>query len=318
MCGKRLNAWKTMPMRRRIRLTSTRCSVISSPSTKMRPRVDRLEQVRRSGAASTCPSRTRRSGRRPRARRRAGRCRAAPPVRPKDLWTPSEPSRASLTLSTPAAWRRSRSTSQSVNRASGIVSSDEEQRGCDVRRVVEGCGSVDLRLLERLDGAEDADERGVLLQPDEVVEERRDHPAHGLRERRRSAAPAGATARASAPPPPGSGARTRCRRGRPRTRTRCRRARARRFPRTSSTCGTPCELERRRAEAEHRDHEDRRHAAEEVGVDDRRARGAGRRPGPAGCGSTASSSAKTRMNTSAIRKIFTLSRNAAGSRGASP
>ena len=41
---------------------------------------------------------------------------------------------------------------------------------------------VDLRLLERLDRPEDADERRVLLQPDEVVQERRDHAPHRLRE----------------------------------------------------------------------------------------------------------------------------------------
>ncbi len=37
MCGKRLNDWKTMPMRRRIAFTSTPGAVISSPSTTMRP-----------------------------------------------------------------------------------------------------------------------------------------------------------------------------------------------------------------------------------------------------------------------------------------
>ena len=45
MCGKRLNAWKTMPIRRRTRLTSTPRAVISSPPTTIRPAVDRLEQV---------------------------------------------------------------------------------------------------------------------------------------------------------------------------------------------------------------------------------------------------------------------------------
>ena len=41
--------------------------------------------------------------------------------------------------------------------------------------------------------AEDADERGVLLQPDEVVQERRDHPAHRLRQDDVTAAPGSAS-----------------------------------------------------------------------------------------------------------------------------
>ncbi len=38
MCGNRLNAWNTMPMRWRIRFTSTPRAVISSPSIRIRPR----------------------------------------------------------------------------------------------------------------------------------------------------------------------------------------------------------------------------------------------------------------------------------------
>ncbi len=37
MCGNRLKAWNTMPIRSRIRFTSTPSAVISSPSTKIRP-----------------------------------------------------------------------------------------------------------------------------------------------------------------------------------------------------------------------------------------------------------------------------------------
>ena len=37
MCGKRLKAWKTMPIPRRTVLTSTPRAVISLPFTKMRP-----------------------------------------------------------------------------------------------------------------------------------------------------------------------------------------------------------------------------------------------------------------------------------------
>ena len=73
--------------------------------------------------------------------------------------------------------------------------------------------------------------------------------------------------------------------------------------------GIPSDRERGSAEAEQRDHEDRRHAAEEVGVDDgERANREEDRAGEAR--STASKSAVTRMIASAITKIFTLSRNA--------
>ncbi len=37
MCGKRLNDWKTIPMRRRILSASTPGAVMSAPSTTMRP-----------------------------------------------------------------------------------------------------------------------------------------------------------------------------------------------------------------------------------------------------------------------------------------
>ena len=222
----------------------------------------------RSAAASTCRSRMRRSGRRPRARPPPGRLRAAPRARPNDLWTPSTTSASLIRL--PAAWRRrrSRATSQSVKRASGIVSATNSTAAATIRRVVERRGRVDLRLLERFDRAEEADERRVLLQSDEVVQERRNRrgarPGAGRRSERLPAR----SARASAQRPPGSDAPTRSRRDRPRTRTPCRRARARRFPRTSSRVGTP-QLQRRRAEPEQRDHEDRRHAPEEVCVGDR-------------------------------------------------
>ncbi len=39
MCGNRLNCWKTIPIRARSLSTSASGSVISSPSTKIRPLV---------------------------------------------------------------------------------------------------------------------------------------------------------------------------------------------------------------------------------------------------------------------------------------
>ena len=98
------------------------------------------------------------------------------------LVQPLDPERVAHT-SRPACWRRrSRATSQSVNRASGIGEEHEQRRGDEVVGAVEVRGLVDLRLAERLDHAERTDERRVLLQADEVVEQRRDDPAHGLRE----------------------------------------------------------------------------------------------------------------------------------------
>ena len=45
MCGNRLNAWNTIPIRRRIRSTSTPSAVISSPLDEDPAGIDRLEQV---------------------------------------------------------------------------------------------------------------------------------------------------------------------------------------------------------------------------------------------------------------------------------
>ena len=45
MCGNRLNDWNTMPMRRRISFWLTPRPVISSPSRRIEPGVDAVEQV---------------------------------------------------------------------------------------------------------------------------------------------------------------------------------------------------------------------------------------------------------------------------------
>ena len=213
-------------------------------------------------------------------------------------------------MRSPARRRRSRAISQSVKRASGIVSATKISGRREVGRVVEGARDLDLRLPERLDEPEQRDERRVLLQPDEVVQERWDDAAHRLRERRRSVSawPRGQAERArrrllarDAP--------TRSRLGRPRRRRPSRRARARRSPRRTRDVGTPASCEAGHAEAEQEDDEDRRHAAEEVGVGVARAGAAGRRRARAGCAARRAASAKTRMNASASRKIFTFSRN---------
>ena len=58
----------------------------------------------------------------------------------------------------------------------------EQHRGHGVAGVVEHRAAVDLRRLVGLDRAEHADQRGVLLQADEVVQQRREDVAHRLRQ----------------------------------------------------------------------------------------------------------------------------------------
>ena len=238
MCGKRLNDWKTIPIRRPhpVDVDVPRRDLDAADDDPAG--VDRLEQVDaaqqgrlpRAGSADQADdlvlgdargrSRAalracRRTCAGPRAR---GSGRARGSREPPGLMPPPVP------RDQPVREARERDRDQ-----------HEQRRRDEVRRAVERRRLVDLGLPERLDDAERADERGVLLEPDEVVQERRDDAAHGLRERRRTAGPGRARARASALPRPGSGARSRCPSGRPRRRTPCRRARARRRPRRTAS-----------------------------------------------------------------------------------
>ena len=63
---------------------------------------------------------------------------------------------------------------------------DEQQAGHDVRGEVVGGGGLDLRGPYRVDGAEHRDQSAVLLQCDEIVEQRRRHPARRLRQHHQS------------------------------------------------------------------------------------------------------------------------------------
>ena len=316
MCGKRLNDWKTIPIRRRSALTSTLRAVISSPPTTDPAGLDRLEQV---DAAQE--------------RRLAGARRAdqaddlvlgdveVDPAqhlelaeglvqRPRCAAPRRCPAHAVAHTSLPA-WCcfRSRAISQSVKRASGIVISDEQRRRDEVRRAVERRGLVDLRLLERLDDAERADERRVLLQPDEVVEERRDHAPHGLGEddeaqrlaaREAERARGGLLARVHRLDPRAvdlgdvrgvdeherdDGPEELRRSAATRARAPASRSRA---SRSRGSSGCRGRGRRRRS----------------------RARGSGRTPGPGSERSTATKSAAGRMSTSATQKSFTLSQKA--------
>ena len=150
MCGNRLNAWNTIPIRRRMRSTFTPLAVISSPSIRIRPASigsSRLMQRRSvdlplpeapmsattscSATSRSMPRRTssspndlsepldrqrRRRGRRRRRRRRGGHQDRSPgPAH--DRGSPAAPSPHAAS----PARRCSRAISQSVNRASGIV-----------------------------------------------------------------------------------------------------------------------------------------------------------------------------------------------------
>ena len=108
MCGKRLKAWKTMPMPRRTVLTSTPRAVISLPSTKMRPlsigssrftqrsSVDLPEPEAPIRQTTSCSATSRSMPR-------------STSTLPKDLWTSSSAERAHIAIA--PVWRRLRSRS---------------------------------------------------------------------------------------------------------------------------------------------------------------------------------------------------------------
>ena len=287
MCGKRLNDWKTIPIRAPQRVDVDVAGGDLDAADPDPAGLDRLEQV---DAAQE-----RRLARARRADQADDLVLGDVEVDPAQHLELAEGlvqaldarargagfSRSGSAHTSLPAWCcfRSRAISQSVKRASGIVISDEQRRRDEVRRAVERRRLVDLRLLERLDDAEGADERRVLLQADEVVEERRDHAAHGLREDDEAQRLAVREAE----------------RARGRLLARVHRVDARavhlgdvgRVDEHERDDGPeelrrrqPREAERRHPEAEDRDHEDRRDAAEEIGVDDReRAEREEHRPG---------------------------------------
>ena len=195
MWGNRLNAWNTIPIRRRIRSTSTpvRRDLVALDDDPAG--VDRLEQVdaaqerrlaapRRPdqaddlvlGELEVDPAQDLEVAERlvealdPEGRRRAltaGRSRSA---------LVSRGARARL------APPPSRATSQSTTRASGIVTTQEDSAVARYGVKLNVAGLSDLRLPEDLDDPDERHERGVLLEADEVVEERRDDPPDGLRQ----------------------------------------------------------------------------------------------------------------------------------------
>src|SRR5215217_2338375 len=194
----------------------------------------------------------RRSGTRPRAPRARGRRREAPRRRRTTCGRPEARRRSHRPPALPAR----KPVGQAGHRDR---EQDEQQRGGEVRRVVEAAVDLDLRLPEGLHGPDQRDKRGVLLQADEVVQKRRedDEPerpsvrqaerARRRRLTRMNGLDAGAIDLADV-----GGVDEDERDDSPEE------GRARHAG----------EVERRDCEPEEEDHQDRRHPAEEVRVDD--------------------------------------------------
>ena len=222
MCGNRLNAWNTIPIRRRIRSTSHAPGGDLVALDEDPPGVDRLDQVDAAQERGLAAPGGADQARRPRARRPSRSMPRSTSRSPNDLcrpWTASAGGRPRRHRAPAAPRARSRATSQSVKPGERDRHDDEHERHRDVGREVEGRGRLDLRRPEDLDHADVRHQHRVLLQADEVVEERRDHPPDGLRDDHVAQRLEPRAGRATGRPPPGSGGWSRCRRGRPRTRT---------------------------------------------------------------------------------------------------
>src|SRR5215216_2156497 len=172
MCGKRLNAWKTIPTRCRIRFTSTPRAVISSPSMKTRPALTGSSRlIQRSSVdlpepeapirpTTSCSSTSRSTP-------------LSTSSRSNDLWTSSIRRAAAGAISHPPHGLEPALVprDQPVDEASlGDRDHDVHERERHVGREIEGRGRDDLRLLEGLRIPDDRDQGRVLLQPDEVVQ----------------------------------------------------------------------------------------------------------------------------------------------------
>src|SRR5262245_56557216 len=184
MCGNRLKDWKTIPTRSRIRLASTPRAVISSPSIRIRPRsIGSSRFTHRRNVDLPEPDAP---------IRQTTSCSSTARSMPFSTWLPSKDLCRSTTRRAAVS-----ATSHAPGRLpSLLVPGDEpvdesrlgdrdhdvDEREGDVRREVEFGGGDDLRLAEGLRVSEHGDQRGVLLQADEVVQQRRDHAANRLRD----------------------------------------------------------------------------------------------------------------------------------------
>ena len=161
---------------RRTATASTHGSVITSPSRKTSPSSISIEQVDAAQQGRLAGSR----GADQRDRLVLGDLEVDPVqdlALAECLGDPAISSTGSLTSGrSPLAPRSQRSSS----RASGIVMHEVEQRGGDQRRVVEGRRTVSIWAVRKASPATPmiGDQGDVLLQRDEVVEQRRSDVAH--------------------------------------------------------------------------------------------------------------------------------------------
>ena len=183
MCGKRLKDWKTIPIPRRTAFTSTPRAVTSWPRTTIRPAsigssrftqrrsVDFPDPDAPMRHTTSCSASSRSIPR-------------STSSLPNDLWMPSR-TRATVV----AAHASSGELTPLVARDQPVGEArhrhrdrDEEDRRADVRRVVEVPATSICDWRNASTTPSSADERRVLLQADEVVEERRDDAPDGLRD----------------------------------------------------------------------------------------------------------------------------------------
>ena len=201
MCGNRLNAWNTIPMRRRMRSTSTPLAVISSPSMRIRPASigSRRLMQRRSVdlplpeapmSATTSCSATSRS------------MPLSTSSSPNDFHSPWIDSAVAVARAVASASPRVRLAAGHADAGAAdlpapLLAGDQpvgEPRERDRHHAgrssavttygvkLNFAADEDLRLAEDLDDADERHQHGVLLEPDEVVQQRRDDPPDRLRD----------------------------------------------------------------------------------------------------------------------------------------
>src|SRR5689334_16662069 len=160
LCGKRLYAWKTMPIRRRTASTSTRGSVISASPSQMSPSSTCSNRLRqRSRVDLPEPEAPMRQTTSPSETSRSMPLRTSVPL--KDLRTPSALStvRSSCDQSVLAAQRPHRQVVGEPRQRDRR--SDEEHRRHDVRREDEVLARDDLGGPQRLDEPDGREQRRV-------------------------------------------------------------------------------------------------------------------------------------------------------------
>src|SRR4051812_4443151 len=173
MCGNRLNAWNTMPIRARTASASALGSQMSRPSSSITPSSTVASRSTQRSSVDLpepeAPMRTTHSG------GATSRSRPSSTTLPPNTFrTPPARSRSSLiACSHLLAGRQVPAAPHDVVGEPGQRDreEDEEQPGEDVRSVVEILGLHELCLPERVQRAEDGQPARVLLQAHDVVEQ---------------------------------------------------------------------------------------------------------------------------------------------------